>query len=125
MGKYMAMKQTVSQVGRMHLPSGKIMVECIKNCYKLVTKNFFWLFTLSFKIRIIERECGEMIYIQLDIPQSLCDINNEPKAEMKLIQEQMIVSKKNGIANALKEEKRLCKKFSLPVWMLKSSLAVR
>ena len=29
------------------------------------------------------------------------------------------------IANALKEEKRLCKKFSLPVWMLKSSLAVR
>ena len=66
-----------------------------------------------------------MIYIQLDIPQSLCDINNEPKAEMKLIQEQMIVSKKNGIANALKEEKRLCKKFSLPAWMLKSSLAVR
>ena len=66
-----------------------------------------------------------MIYIQLDIPQSLCDINNEPKAEMKLIQEQMIVSKKNGIANALKEEIRLCKKFSLPVWMLKSSLAVR
>ena len=88
-------------------------------------KLFFWLFTLSFKIRIIERECGEMIYIQLDIPQSLCDINNEPKAEMKLIQEQMIVSKKNGIANALKEEKRLCKKFSLPVWMLKSSLAVK
>ena len=66
-----------------------------------------------------------MFYIQLDIPQSLCDINNEPKAEMKLIQEQMIVSKKNGIANALKEEKRLCKKFSLPAWMLKSSLAVR
>ena len=66
-----------------------------------------------------------MIYIQLDIPQSLCDINNEPKAKMKLIQEQMIVSKKNGIANALKEAKRLCKKFSLPVWMLKSSLAVR
>ena len=83
------------------------------------------MFTLSFKIRIIERECGKMIYIQLDIPQSLCDINNEPKAEMKLIQEQMIVSKKNGIANALKEAKRLCKKFSLPVWMLKSSLAVR
>ena len=66
-----------------------------------------------------------MIYIQLDIPQSLCDINNEPKAEMKLIQEQMIVSKKNGIANALKETKRLCKKYSLPAWMLKSSLAVR
>ena len=66
-----------------------------------------------------------MIYIQLDIPQRLSDINNEPKAEMKLIQEQMIVSKKNGIANALKEAKRLCKKFSLPVWMLKSSLAVR
>ena len=83
------------------------------------------MFTLSFKIRIIERECGEMIYIQLDIPQSLCDINNEPKAEMKLIQEQMIVSKKNGIANTLKETKRLCKKFSLPAWMLKSSLAVR
>jgi len=37
----------------------------------------------------------------------------------------MIVSKKNGIANALKEAKRLCKKFSLPAWMLKSSLAVR
>ena len=66
-----------------------------------------------------------MIYIQLDIPQSLCDIDNEPKAEMELIQEQMIVSKKNGIANALKEAKRLCKKFSLPAWMLKSSLAVR
>ena len=66
-----------------------------------------------------------MIYNQLDIPQSLCDIDNEPKAEMELIQEQMIVSKKNGIANALKEEKRLCKKFSLPAWMLKSSLAVR
>lgn len=66
-----------------------------------------------------------MIYIQLDIPQNLCDIDNEPKAEMELIQEQMIVSKKNGIANALKEAKRLCKKFSLPAWMLKSSLAVR
>ena len=83
------------------------------------------MFTLSFKIRIIERECGKMIYIQLDIPQRLSDINNEPKAEMKLIQEQIIVSKKNGIANALKEEKRLCKKFSLPVWMLKISQALR
>ena len=66
-----------------------------------------------------------MIYNQLDIPQSLCDIDNEPKTEMELIQKQMIVSKNNGIANALKETKRLCKKFSLPAWMLKSSLAVR
>jgi hypothetical protein len=31
-----------------------------------------------------------MIYIQLDIPQNVCYIDNELKAEMELIQQQII-----------------------------------
>jgi phage-related tail fiber protein len=37
-GKFMATKQTVSQVGKMHLPSGIKMGACTSNCCKLVAR---------------------------------------------------------------------------------------
>jgi len=48
---------------------------------------------------------------------------NELKAEIEAIQQQMVETKKNERANALKEEKRLCKEFGFTVGMLKGALA--
>ena len=45
------------------------------------------------------------------------------KAEIEAIQQQMVEAKKNELANALKEVKRLCKKFGFTAGMLKDSLA--
>ena len=48
---------------------------------------------------------------------------DELKAEMKALQWQMVETKKSKRANALKEAKRLYKKFSFTAGMLKASLA--
>jgi hypothetical protein len=48
---------------------------------------------------------------------------NELKTEIKIILQQMVEAKKNELANALKEVKRLCKEFGFTAGMLKSSLA--
>ena len=45
------------------------------------------------------------------------------KAEMKVIQQQMVEAKKNERANAVKEVKRLCKEFGFTAGMWKGSLA--
>jgi uncharacterized protein (DUF1810 family) len=47
----------------------------------------------------------------------------ELKAEMEVIQHQMVEAKKNECTNALKEVKRLCKEFGFTAGMLKCSLA--
>ena len=47
---------------------------------------------------------------------------DELKADMKIIQKQMVEAKKNEPANALKEVKRLCKEFCFTAGMLKGSL---
>ena len=44
-------------------------------------------------------------------------------AEMEVILQQMIKVKKNELANALKEVKRLCKEFVFTAEMLKRSVA--
>ena len=48
---------------------------------------------------------------------------NELKAEMEVIQKQIVEAKKKERANALKEVKRLFKDFGLTAGMLKGSLA--
>lgn len=48
---------------------------------------------------------------------------DEFKAGMEEIQQQMVETKKNESANALKRVKRLCKEFGLTVGMLKGPLA--
>ena len=48
---------------------------------------------------------------------------DELKAEMKAIQQQVVDTKKNERANALKEGTRLCKEFGFTAGMLKGSLA--
>ena len=48
---------------------------------------------------------------------------DELKAEMDAIQQQMVEAKKNERANALKEEKRLCKESGFTAGMLKGALA--
>ena len=48
---------------------------------------------------------------------------DELKAEMEVIQQQMVEAKKNERTNALKEVKRICKEFGSTVGMLKGSLA--
>ena len=48
---------------------------------------------------------------------------NELKAEMEVIQKQIVEAKKKGRANALKEVKRLFKDFGFTAGMLKGSLA--
>ena len=48
---------------------------------------------------------------------------DELKAEIRAIQQQMVEAKKNELANALKEVKRLCKEFGYTAGMLKGSLA--
>ena len=48
---------------------------------------------------------------------------DELKSEMEAIQQQVVEAKKNERANALKEVKRLCKKFSFTAGMLKGALA--
>jgi len=45
------------------------------------------------------------------------------KAEIDVIQQQMVETKKNEGVNVLKEVKRLCKEFDFTARMLKSSLA--
>ena len=45
------------------------------------------------------------------------------KAEMEIIHQQMVEDKKNELANALKEIKRLCKKFDFTAGILKVFLA--
>jgi len=50
-------------------------------------------------------------------------IDDELKAEMEVIQQQMVEAKKNERANALKKVKRLCKEFGFTAGMLKGSLA--
>ena len=45
------------------------------------------------------------------------------KAEMKVIQQQMIENKENERTNPLKKVKRLCKEFGFTAGMLKGSLA--
>ena len=44
MEKFMATKQTVSHVGKMHLPSGIKMGACIEDRYKLVARYFLFIF---------------------------------------------------------------------------------
>ena len=44
---------------------------------------------------------------------------DELKAEMEAIQQQMVEAKKNELANALKEVKRLCKGVWLYCWNFK------
>ena len=46
---------------------------------------------------------------------------DELKAEMGVIQQQMVEAKKNERANALKEVKRLCKEFGFTAGMLKGA----
>ena len=48
---------------------------------------------------------------------------DELKAEMEVLQQQMVEAKKNERADALKTVKRLCKEFSFTAGMLKGSLA--
>ena len=48
---------------------------------------------------------------------------DELKAEIEAIQQQIVKAKKNERANALKEEKRLCKEFDFTAGMLKGALA--
>ena len=48
---------------------------------------------------------------------------DELKAEMEVIQQQMVEAKNNERAKALKEVKRLCKEFGFTAGMLKESLA--
>ena len=48
---------------------------------------------------------------------------DELKAEMEAIQQQMVVSKKNELTNALKEVNRLCIEFGFTAGMLKAALA--
>ena len=49
--------------------------------------------------------------------------DDELKAEMETIQQQMAEAKKNERTNALKEVKRLCKEFGFTAGMLKGALA--
>ena len=48
---------------------------------------------------------------------------DELKAEMGVIQQQMVEAKKNEHANALKEVKRLCKELALLLGSFKDGLA--
>ena len=48
---------------------------------------------------------------------------DELKAEMEVIQQQMVETKKNERANTLKEVKRLCKEFGFIAGMHKAALA--
>ena len=48
---------------------------------------------------------------------------DELKAEMGVIQQQMVESKKNELAEALNTVKRLCKEFGFTAGMLKGALA--
>ena len=48
---------------------------------------------------------------------------DELKADMEVLQQQMVEAKKNERANALQEVKRLCKEFGFTAGMLKGALA--
>ena len=50
-------------------------------------------------------------------------LQKELKAEMELIQQQLIEAKKSERVNALKTVKRLCKEFAFTAGMLKSAAA--
>ena len=45
------------------------------------------------------------------------------KAKMEAIRQQIVVAKKNELANALKEVQRLCKEFGFTAGVLKGFLA--
>jgi len=47
---------------------------------------------------------------------------DELKADMEVLQQQMVEVKKSERANALKEVKRLCKEFGFTAGMLKGAL---
>ena len=47
----------------------------------------------------------------------------ELKADMEVLQQQMVEAKKNERADALKTVKRLCKEFGFTAGMLKGALA--
>ena len=47
---------------------------------------------------------------------------DELKADMEVLQQQIVEAKKNERANALKEVKRLCKEFGFTAGMLKGAL---
>ena len=65
------------------------------------------------------------LYDIADIFQKRCVMksNDELKAEMEIIQQQMVEAKKNERTDALKEVKPLCKEFGFTVGMLRGSLA--
>jgi hypothetical protein len=48
---------------------------------------------------------------------------DELKADMEVLQQQMVEAKKNESADALKKVKRLCKEFGFTAGMLKGALA--
>ena len=48
---------------------------------------------------------------------------DELKADMEVLQQQMVEAKKNERADALKTVKRLCKEFGFTAGMLKGALA--
>jgi len=48
---------------------------------------------------------------------------DELKADMEVLQQQMVEAKKNERADSLKTVKRLCKEFGFTAGMLKGSLA--
>jgi len=48
---------------------------------------------------------------------------DELKADLEVLQQQMVEAKKNERADALKTVKRLCKEFGFTAGMLKGSLA--
>ena len=48
---------------------------------------------------------------------------DELKADMEVLQQQMVEARKNERADALKTVKRLCKEFGFTAGMLKGSLA--
>ena len=55
----------------------------------------------------------------------MCEMKSydELKAEIEAIQQQIVEAKKNERANALKEEKCLCKEFDFTAGMLNGALA--
>ena len=64
-----------------------------------------------------------MYCLKIDIPEEICKIDDELKAEMETIQQQMAEAKKSERTNELKEVKRLCKEFGFRAGMLKGSIA--
>ena len=77
----------------------------------------------------VEKTCfsaDELIY-NIRLKQNLrrCEMKSydELKADMEVLQQQMVEAKKNERADALKTVKRLCKEFGFTAGMLKGALA--